>query len=207
MSTIKRYILNAPIALGITVALGVVMARLVHVEYIQLPDKSEKVNFEVNAKITPDPIIEARVVTPVQRVETPPAVPVVATAPKTPIGHPIAPDPRIPIWKDLTKEIRPTTMAVNLGLVPLFRAKPPMPMRAEKSGHCDVMFDVNADGNTYNVSVLRCSQSVFASASIKAAGKWKYRAQVIDGQSIPRTGIKTTISFHLTDERGRIIPE
>lgn len=207
MSTLKRFIITAPIALGVTFGLGLAMAGLVHVEFTGLADKPERLNFEVNAKITPDPSIASRVVTPVQRVETPPALPVVSTTPTTQVVVPRVPDPSIPIWKDLTKEIKPTKMNVNLGLVPLFRAKPPMPTRAERSGHCDVMFDVNADGNTYNVSVLRCSQSVFSRASIKAASKWKYRAQVIDGKSVPRTGIKTTISFHLTDEHGRIIPE
>ena len=90
---------------------------------------------------------------------------------------------------------------------PIFRQPPVMPARAERSGHCDVIFDVNADGATYNVQVLTCSQNLFARASVKAAHKWKYRPQIIDGQAQDRRGVRTTITFSLTDERGNLIPE
>jgi protein TonB len=37
--------------------------------------------------------------------------------------------------------------------------------------------------------------------------KWKYNPKIVDGRSVARMGVESKITFRLTDERGKIIPE
>ena len=90
---------------------------------------------------------------------------------------------------------------------PLVRIPPIMPPRAEKSGHCNVRFDVSPEGQPFNVNIIFCSSSVFKRASTKSVAKWKYQPKIVSGLPVSRTGVETTITFKLTDERGRLIPE
>ena len=207
MNSIIRHISIGPAAMAITIGLGLVMTKLIHVPYTALADKTEQLSFIVNPVVTPPPDIAPRDLKPAKRVETPPPPPVLETRINSSVGAPIKEPILIPPWDVLSKKIEPIKMSIDLSLLPLNRPAPIMPPRAQRSGHCDVMFDVNANGNTYNIRTVNCSQSLFSSASVKAAGKWQYRAQIIDGKSVPRTGIKTTISFNLLDARGQLIPE
>ena len=82
-----------------------------------------------------------------------------------------------------------------------------MPPRAEKSGHCKVRFDVSPEGAPFNVQATYCTQSLFERASIKSVQKWKYNPKIVDGRAVARSGVESKITFKLTDERGRMIPE
>ncbi len=90
---------------------------------------------------------------------------------------------------------------------PLVRIPPIMPPRAEKSGHCKVRFDVSPEGQPFNVTTTFCTQRLFERASIKSVQKWKYNPKILDGRSVARSGVESKITFRLTDERGKIIPE
>lgn len=90
---------------------------------------------------------------------------------------------------------------------PIFRNAPAMPLRADRSGHCIMAFDVTAEGAPFNVEAVSCSQSLFARASEKAVSQWRYNPKIVDGQPTARRGLRNQITFNLVDERGRIIPE
>jgi len=90
---------------------------------------------------------------------------------------------------------------------PLVRIPPIMPPRAEKSGHCRVRFDVSPEGAPFNVITTYCTSKVFDRASTKSVQKWKYNPKIVDGRPVSRTGVESKITFRLTDERGKIIPE
>jgi len=82
-----------------------------------------------------------------------------------------------------------------------------MPPRAEKSGHCTVRFDVSPEGSPFNVTAPYCTQSLFKRASVKSVEKWKYNPKIVDGRSVARSGVESKITFRLSDERGKLIPE
>ena len=208
MNKTIQYVTSGAGAFVMTAALALLMAKSVQVKFVNLPEKPDKLSMVINPQITPPPDIITKKPEKYERVETPPALPIISTTPSGPVDVPpsdfgeMLPD--YPNPKDI---MEPVTVSVDLGLVPILRARPVMPTRADRSGHCNVMFDVNANGSTYNVQALNCSQNLFARASIKAAGKWKYRPQTIAGKAVPRTGLRTTITFKLTDEHGRPIPQ
>ena len=82
-----------------------------------------------------------------------------------------------------------------------------MPPRAERSGHCKVRFDVSPEGQPFNIVSTYCTQSLFERASIKSVQKWKYKPKTVEGRSVARSGVESKITFRLTDERGKLIPE
>ena len=90
---------------------------------------------------------------------------------------------------------------------PLVRIPPIMPPRAETSGHCKVQFDVSPEGQPFNVLATYCTKSLFKRSSIKSVQKWKYNPKIVDGRGVARSGVESKITFRLTDERGKIIPE
>ncbi len=203
-----QYTVNAATALVITVSLGLIMTKMVLVNVGKLPEKPEKLSMVITPQITQPPIIHTKKPEKYVQVETPPALPRIGTMSSDPVNVPPTDFgdkmPKYPPPKDI---MMPTPVAVDLNLVPIFRATPIMPMRADRSGFCNMIFDVNANGVTYNVRALNCSQSLFARASIKSVEKWQYRPQTIGGKAVPRTGLRTTIIFRLTDEHGRLIPQ
>ena len=203
-----QYTASGAAALVMTVSLGLVMAKMVHVNMIKLPEKPEKLSMIITPQITQPPIINTKKPEKFIRVETPPALPRLRTTPSTPVDVPPS-----GLWDKFPQHLHPKDIMIpiavsfDLDLTPIFRAAPIMPMRADRSGFCEMMFDVNANGTTYNVRVLNCSQNLFARASVKSVRKWKYRPQTIDGKTLPRADLRTTISFELTDEQGRLIPQ
>lgn len=82
-----------------------------------------------------------------------------------------------------------------------------MPLRADRSGHCRVLFDLSSDGGPYNVQASICSQRLFEGSAVRAVQKWVYRPKIQDGLPVTRTGLETLIRFRLTDENGVLIPE
>lgn len=91
--------------------------------------------------------------------------------------------------------------------VPVVRVPPVMPGRAGRSGHVNFKFDVNDEGSPVNIEVVSATEDLFVKPAMKAVKKWKYDPIQDDDNSESRKGIVTKISFRLTDERGRVLPE
>ena len=90
---------------------------------------------------------------------------------------------------------------------PLVRVAPTFPVQIDKSGHCNLKFDVTAEGRPTLVSVVDCTSNVFAQPSINNVRRWIYEPRLINGEKVRRYGVQTKITFRLMDERGNIIPE
>lgn len=92
-------------------------------------------------------------------------------------------------------------------VVPLERVPPMMPRRAKRSGHVNVLFDVDDKGSPENIEIVSSSHPVFEEAAVKSIKEWKFSKA--EGGSDPkdRLGISNKITFRLTNERGTIIPE
>lgn len=87
------------------------------------------------------------------------------------------------------------------------RFPPMMPPRAERSGHCIVVFDVTPKGLLENTQIKSCSEKTFAANSLASVKNWIYAPKIEGGQAVTQTGVEATITYHLTNGKGKVIPE
>ena len=92
-------------------------------------------------------------------------------------------------------------------IIPLERVPPIMPRSARRSGHANLIFDVDESGKPFNIRVLSSTESIFEKPSIEAVKKWKYAniGEIEDRQV--RKDVTNKITFRLTNSQGKIIPE
>lgn len=84
--------------------------------------------------------------------------------------------------------------------LPIVKPAAKYPSRAAAKGiegYCTVEYTVTKTGETRDVKVVDCPQSVFASSSIKAAEKFKYKPKVIDGEAIEVPGVRNRFTFQM----------
>ncbi len=209
MSGLIRWIFGIVLAAAVTFFLFTLMRVLIKGEF-KLEEKQEKMSFEVNAKIEEVKVTRKDVkVSKVRRVVTPPPPPMIerqqASQPNVPIA---SLEGAIPEFETPKLDRQNFKIAVSdRDAQPLVRIPPIMPPRAEKSGHCKVRFDVSPQGAPFNVIATYCTGSVFKRSSVKSVQKWKYNPKIVDGRSVARKGVESQITFRLTDERGKMIPE
>ena len=92
-------------------------------------------------------------------------------------------------------------------VVPLKRVPPDMPSSARRSGHVNVVFDVDETGKPFNVRVLSSSEKLFEGPATRSVKKWVY-APVGKGEDAKgRKDVASKITFKLTSPTGKIIPE
>ena len=209
MSNIIRWLIGIPAAAFVTVALFVLMTVLISAEF-EPQEKSETASFDINPKVEDIKVIERETkVDKVEKVVTPPPPPMIERAQADKPTEAIASlEGAIPDFEAPKIDRGNFKIAVSdRDAQPLVRIPPIMPTRAEKSGHCKVRFDVSPEGQPFNVEATYCTQSLFSRSSIKSVQKWKYNPKVVDGRSVARSGVESKITFRLTDERGKIIPE
>jgi len=87
------------------------------------------------------------------------------------------------------------------------RIPPQMPRQAQKSGHCNVMFNVSKTGYPTDVEALNCTDPIFKAPAINSARLWYYYPKVENNSFVERRNIRNKITFRLTDESGELIPE
>jgi len=209
MSNAVRWLLGIPLAAVVTASLFVLMTVLISAEF-EPQDKLETQSFDINPKVEDIKVIERETkVDKVQKVVPPPPPPMIERAQADKPTEAIASlEGAIPEFE--TPKIDRSSFKIAVSdrdAQPLVRIPPIMPTRAEKSGHCNVKFDVSPEGQPFNVDATYCTQSLFKRASIKSVQKWKYNPKIVDGRSVARSGVESKITFRLTDERGKIIPE
>ncbi len=194
---------------AVTAGLFVLMAALIREEF-QPEDTLELAQYEINPRVD-DIVVQTRTITlskmPV--LDIPPPPPVVDIPATQKPSEPIAdlggakPD----FTPKTIKFETPVFVEDDRNVQPILRIPPQMPPRADRSGHCMMRFNVSVEGQPYDVQATSCSQSLFTGASVRAVQNWRYRPKIRDGQPRPYLGVETRISFQLTDERGRVIPE
>ncbi len=207
--SIFRALLAAVIAAIVTTGLFMLMNVLIKGQF-KLDKKMEKISFDINPKIEDVKILRNEVkVAKVKKVVTPPPPPMIERQQASQPSVPIATlEGAIPDFETPKLDRQSFKIAVSdRDAQPLVRIPPIMPPRAEKSGHCKVRFDVSPQGQPFNVVATYCTSSVFKRASIKSVEKWKYNPKIVDGRAVARRGVESQITFQLTDERGRLIPE
>ncbi len=209
MGNIVRWLIGIPLAALVTVGIFMLMMRLIAAEF-KPAEKLESASFEINPTVEDIKVIKRETkVDKVKKVVTPPPPPQIERQQAAKPQERIASlEGAIPEFEAPKIDKQNFKIAVSdRDAQPLVRIPPIMPPRAEKSGHCKVRFDVSPEGAPFNVSATYCTQSLFSRATIKSVQKWKYNPKIVDGRSVSRSGVESKITFRLTDERGKIIPE
>lgn len=209
MSNIIRWILFIPVAAIVTISLFVLMMTLIADEF-KPQDKRDTGTFEINPKVEDIKVIQRDTkVDKVKKVVTPPPPPTIERAKADKPTERIASlEGAVPEFE--TPKIDRTDFKITVSdrdAQPLVRIPPIMPTRAEKSGHCRVKFDVSPEGQPFNVATTFCTQNVFERPTVKSVQKWKYNPKIVDGRAVSRSGVENKVTYQLTDERGRLIPE
>ena len=87
-------------------------------------------------------------------------------------------------------------------LVAMVRVAPIYPARALTygiEGYVIVQFDISAEGQVLNVVIIESTDSVFDSAAIKAAERFKFKPRVVNGLALASYGIQNMFRFRLDD--------
>ena len=209
MGSIIRWIVGIPVAAFVTVGLFVLMMTLIAEEF-KPQEKVANASFEINPTVEDIKVIKRDTkVQQVKKVVTPPPPPTIERQQAAKPQERIASlEGAIPEFEAPKIDKQNFKIAVSdRDAQPLVRIPPIMPPRAEKSGHCRVRFDVSPEGAPFNVVATYCTQKLFERATIKSVQKWKYNPKIVDGRSVSRKGVENKVTYRLTDERGKIIPE
>jgi len=84
--------------------------------------------------------------------------------------------------------------------LPIVKVAPVYPRRALErglEGYVVVEFTVTKNGTVTDIVVVETTNSVFNRAAIKAAGKFKYKPKVVDGEPVDVSGVPHKITFEL----------
>lgn len=208
MNKLSRYGFGVPLAGVITIALTISMAQMIATEF-KAQDKLEDLDFAINV-MPPDlpPVLPRTEIEPLQQVEVPPPPPNTGFDPIDRVELPMTTVPEPADWDPTVTLIAgPIMTRADQNPQPILRHPPIMPSRANRSGHCDVKFNVSAKGVPYAVQVTSCTQSLFERSTLKSVTKWKYRPRIQNGRAVAMMGVTNRVSYRLTDENGAIIPE
>lgn len=88
-------------------------------------------------------------------------------------------------------------------MIPITKIQAQYPSRALSrgiEGYCTVEFTVTVIGTTEDIVIADCPEKVFQSASIKAAGKFKYKPRVVDGTAVRVPGVQNRFIFEMAKE-------
>ena len=209
MKNVIRWILGFPVAALVTVGLFVLMMTLIAEEF-KPQEKLATASFDINPTVEDIKVIKRDTkVKQVKKVVTPPPPPTIERQQAAKPQERIASlEGAIPDFEAPKIDRKNFKIAVSdRDAQPLVRIPPIMPPRAEKSGHCRVKFDVSPEGAPFNVMTTFCTQRLFERSTIKSVQRWKYNPKIVDGRAVARNGVENKVTYRLTDERGRIIPE
>ncbi|ABD79620.1 energy transducer TonB [Saccharophagus degradans] len=84
--------------------------------------------------------------------------------------------------------------------LPIVKVAAKYPQRAAArgiEGYCIVMYTVTKTGETRDVVVDDCPESIFARESIKAAERFKYKPKVINGEPVEVPNVRNRFTFEM----------
>ena len=84
--------------------------------------------------------------------------------------------------------------------LPIFRAPPIYPRRAQERGLCgwvELVYTVTAAGTTRDAVVTASSSRIFERAAIKAAEKYKYKPRQVGGKAVDVPNVPIRIKFEM----------
>ncbi len=109
---------------------------------------------------------------------------------------------RTPAPPPADNNLTPAGLYMDGPLVALVRVAPTYPVRASAKGlegYVVVQFDVTTDGRVTNIVIVETTNSIFNTASIKAAERFKFKPRVVDGVALASYGIRNLFRFNMDD--------
>ncbi len=212
MQNFGKWAVITPVAAVMTCGLFLGMRGLISGEW-QAQEKSKETKFEINPVIIDiAPPLRSRMDQTIETVETPPPPPQIDRETAKLPSEPIATEPgAFPDFK--VPKIDRTVFSIAMidaDVQPLVRIAPITPQRflaGDNSGHCNVQFDVSAEGSPYNVETTFCTSSVLENTTIKSVQKWLFKPKIADGRPVAMRGVRNKVTYRLLDERGTVLPE
>jgi hypothetical protein len=81
------------------------------------------------------------------------------------------------------------------------RVPPQMPPEAQQSGRCKFTIKLDERAFPKEVDIYYCTDFLFEEATIRSIEKWRFKPELANGT------VKQVMTFRLTDESGKLIPE
>jgi protein TonB len=201
----SRLLIGALLALAVTAGLFWTMSYLIKSADSAL-DESGISNIVDFVRLKRDESVERRQLKP----EKPPPPEAPPEQPPTPQLDSLNPNAEkiaisaVPVETDIEM-----SGGFNLGVgegdyLPIVKVAPIYPQRALSrgiEGFCVVQYTVTKQGTTANPFVVedQCTSSLFHSASVQAALKFKYKPRVVDGQSIEVPGVQNKFTYEIEE--------
>ena len=194
----KRYLSTAPI--GFAVTLGLLYAMQILVDTGEAAFKPPR-DVDMLGWIAQPPREEPPLLDELpERISPPEATPRI-TPPTSPQssdkGVFVAPGPADP---SPTSGVEFKPHILDGPLVHMVRVQPAYPATAQSrgiEGFVTVRFDVTPDGLVTNVAVVESSHSIFEKAAVKAAHKFRFKPEVVDGIPIATKGVAYRFRFEM----------
>lgn len=197
-----RFFVGAVLAVVVTLALLLVMQKLIHNDITMDEKQSRKIadiqmgNTEIEiqaAERKPDKPDEAE--------EQPPEIQPQNLQDVNVNTDAVNVNPSLSA--DLNFAKGPGLSASDGEYLPMVKVQAQYPRRALSrgiQGYCIVQYTVTKTGSTKDHQALDCSpKGIFERASLKASTKFKYKPRIEDGEAIEVTGVKNKFTYRLAD--------
>lgn len=201
---ILRPLTGLVFGLAITASLFWIMQNLIETADRTLGEKSTPINFDI-VRLERDETVNTRPhrpKNPPKPQNQPPQPPMTKldnlnpTVTEVAISRPIV---------DAAPKMNNTfNVGGNGDYLPIVKVSPVYPSRALQrgiQGYCVVEYTVTKFGTTRDIAVVKdqCSSSLFHSASIAAALKFKYKPRVVDNVEIEVPGVRNRFTYEIVD--------
>ena len=128
---------------------------------------------------------------------------------ENPIGlmpyYPYLEWPEFPMPTPKQPNLETPLVVINISPAPIDREAPKMPRSADASGHCTMIYNINAQGQTYDIKAKECSEYIFEKPSLRAVKQWQFLPGITDGNPNNVENVKTTIRYNLIDDQSQLI--
>jgi len=200
-----RLVIGAILGVAVTAGLFWTMSYLIATTNVNL-DESGTSNIVDFVRLKRDESIQRRQIKP----EKPPPPEAPPPQPPTPQLDSLNPNAEkiaisaVPVETDIEM-----SGGFNLGVgegdyLPIVKVAPIYPQRALSrgiEGYCVVSYTVTRQGTIRDPFVVegQCTSSLFESASLQAALKFKYKPRVIDGQAVEVPGVQNKFTYEIEE--------
>lgn len=198
MGNVIKIIIGAALAFVVTVGLFVIMFTLIKSANHKIDDEAAtKIADFSMPDVDIDVVTDVKVEKPDEPEEPPPEL-------DTPVITDIQVDTALNInfSPKVSVKIGAGGMSASDGeYLPIVKVAPIYPNRANSrgiEGYCIVEYTVTTTGATKDATAVDCQPSgYFERASVKAAGKFKYKPRVSDGVPIEVAGVQNKFTYEL----------
>ncbi|MEP4051338.1 MAG: energy transducer TonB [Litorimonas sp.] len=105
-------------------------------------------------------------------------------------------------WRDFKASEK-----IDRDAIPCVRIQPKFPKFIDRSGHCEMIFDVSEGGRPINIRTKSCSDPRFERTTIQTIRWWFYDPKVERGSAVMRPNVETKMVFQLMGLGGKILDE